>query len=232
MKRIVQVICIAALMALSAAANATLVSWKLQGHLIGAYGGPPDIGAGDPFTVLVNFNSAATLLSGQTVNGNTGVRYSYDASSLSFDIFAGTTCHPCHISASDPGSSGIIFVRDGFSLLPNAPQPIDGYTFNILDDAGVNYSVIMRGPILDLVNGTGLPENPDPRLASYGTPGFVSNFQVCFPVPDCTPLEIDGTIESVARVPEPHTIGLLGMGMLGLAARSRRRSSKAARQAR
>jgi hypothetical protein len=228
MKRIVQVICIAALLAVSAAANATLVTWRVQGHLTEADGGPPDFLVNNPFTLLINFDAAASLNGTQV--GDTGFRYSYNANSLSFDLFAGTTCNPCHRAATDPGSSGIIFLRDNFSLAPGFPAPIDGYTFAILD-GDFNFQVIMRGPILDIINGPGLTENPDPRLASYDTPGFSSVFQICRPTPNCSELEIFGQVESVSRVPEPHTLGLLGLGMLGLAATSRRKSRAASRQA-
>lgn len=142
------------------------------------------------------------------------------------NLFIGTTCtvsSPCHPAVSNPGATAYIFLRDGFSSLPGFPQPIDGYTFGILSAEGLNIQITMRGPILDLVNGPGLAESPDPRLASFGTPGVSPDFQICSPIPSCSAVEIAGTINSVARIREPHVLGLLGVGMLGLAVARRRK---------
>jgi hypothetical protein len=211
----------------SFSANATLVTWNLQGHLTTAFNIPSDLQLGTPFSIQLQFDTGAALL-GQAA-GDTGWRYRFDPSSLVFKLYSGTTCNPCRWATSDPGNVGTLFVRDNYSLAPGFPAPIDGFTFAITQPDNTLFQIIMRGPILDLINGPVLPANPDPHLASYQMPGFEALFLICGQAPACNEFAAGGAIESVSRVPEPTAPALLvlGAGALLLARRQRTRRAVA-----
>ena len=192
----------AALLVAPLAAHAATTTWEIQGHITASQGAAlASFQAGDPFRVLVNFDTAAAPFA--TIPQAPGTRYNYPASSLSFDIFVGSL-GPFHVTAgSRPEDSGYIFLRDNASF-PNLGDPaVDGYTFGLTsydpNDGGVfsNVQLLMRGPVLDIVNGPGLASTPDPRLASLPE----RTFQVCRSSADdfsCDMGELDGRIELVS----------------------------------
>ncbi len=187
-----------------------MVTWDFSGHLIVASGTgvPPDFSVGTPFHIFLSFDAAAAQIGALPGSGG-GMRYSYDPSSLSMDIFAGTTCHPCH-----PGGAGLIYMRDNYQDSSRGfPDPIDGYTFALLGSDGFDVQITARGPeFLDIINGPGLQENPDPRLAGLSGSQF---FAGCSN-DRCGNTDIEGHFDSITRVPEPAVPTLLGLGILGM----------------
>ena len=133
-----------------------------------------------------------------------GTRYNYPASSLSFDIFIGSL-GPFHAElGTGPNDSGSIILRDNASFPLLGDPALDGYSFSLTsfdpNDGGVFSSLllVMRGPVLDIVNGPELAETPDARLAALAD----AVFQVCRSSAanngSCDAGELDGTIDSVS----------------------------------
>ena len=191
------------LLGLPLAANAALTTWEIRGHITASQGA--ELAAfqpGDPFRILVNFDRAA--VPSATIPLPPGTRYNYPASSLSFDIFIGSL-GPFHADlGTGPNESGSIILRDNASFPNLGDPPVDGYSFGVTsfdpNDGGVFSSVllVMRGSILDIVNGPGLAETPDPRLASLADHAF----QVCRSTAanqgSCDAGLLDGAIDSVS----------------------------------
>lgn len=199
------------------AANAVPITWEFTGE-IDDVTGSPGVAIGDAFRVLVNFDTDAALERAQTGGRfDPGTRYEYDASGISFLV-------------SFPGLSdqSITPFGDGFDLLwlrDNSGDrsccefdEVDGLTFALLDSNGFGVSIVLRGSILDIVNGPGLPEDPDPRLVDLE----IARFQW---------LTVDGSafgdVATINRVsvPEPGTLGLLGIGLLGIGVARRRKET-------
>ena len=191
------------LLGLPLAANAALTTWEIRGHITASQGA--ELAAfqpGDPFRILVNFDRAA--VPSATIPLPPGTRYNYPASSLSFDIFIGSL-GPFHAErGTGPQDSGSIILRDNASFPPPDGPPVDGYGFSLTsfdpNDGGVfsGLLVVMRGSILDIVNGPVLAETPDPRLATLADHAF----QVCRSTAanqgSCDAGQLDGAIESVS----------------------------------
>lgn len=210
---------VAGLLTVPLSANANMVTWDFYGHLnfISGSGVPADFTVGTPFHIFLSFDAAATQT--QALPGlESGIRYRYDPSSLSMDIFAGTTCNPCQ-----PGGAGLIYMRDDYESSDRGfPIAIDGYTFQLTRNDGFAVQITARGPeFLDIINGPGLQEDPDPRLSGLSGSGF---FAGCPPqaTPQCGDVDIEGKFDSITRVPEPAMPALLGMGLIVLLAARRR----------
>ncbi|MGE5090132.1 MAG: hypothetical protein ACM3QY_13475 [Candidatus Levyibacteriota bacterium] len=177
-------------MLVACAAGAMPTAWEIKGHLTSVDSStslPSDFVVGAPFTVLLSFDTEGETYSTAQVGG--GYRYNYTGDTLAWRISLGTSCAPCAPTLA-PSGGGII-LRD------NAPDPtlgdtVDGYAFFGTTTDGNSLLAIMRGPILDIVNGPGLAAVPDPRLAGLET----SQFQYCDQGGvNCA----TGTIESVAN---------------------------------
>ncbi|HEV2220532.1 MAG TPA: hypothetical protein VGV08_08235 [Casimicrobiaceae bacterium] len=177
-------------LAASSGGGALQTAWEIKGHLTSLDPGssfPADFTVGAPFRILASFDTTGEAYSATSTAGG-GYRYLYTADTLAYQVFIGSTCTPCN-PVNDPTQSGII-VRD------NAPDPataqlVDGYTFFLGTADGTIVNLIMRGPVLDIVNGPGLAAVPDPRLAGLAT----SLMQICYSGGYYC---VNGAIESVA----------------------------------
>ena len=176
-----------AILAIPGAAHALQTTWEFKGHLTSLdpeWTVPADFTVDAPFRILVSFDTTGENYSTSTTGG--GSKYFYTANTLAYQVFIGTTCAPCEPD-NDPALSGII-VRDD-SPLPGTSQPLDGYSFFLYNTDGVVFSLIMRGPVSDIVHGPGLAAVPDSRLASLAT----HDMQICRSDGVCA----NGMIESV-----------------------------------
>lgn len=199
------------------AANAVPITWEFTGEF-DTVDGSPGVSVGDAFRVLVNFDSDASLVTTQTGGRfEPGTRYEYDASGLSF-----------HVSLLGLPEQSITPFGDGFDLLwlrdnsgdrscCESPE-VDGLTFALIDANGIGASIVLRGSILDIFSGPGLPTDPDPRLVDLE----IARFQW---------LGADGNafgdVASINRVAvaEPGTLALLGLGLFVIAQARRRKSA-------
>lgn len=223
MKAMIPGLLAVALLVGPATADAVVVTWDIRGSIDGVEGeGWPDFPAasvGDSFQVLFSFDTDATELRAD-VGGRfaPGARYQYDPASLSASVVIGSSA-PVEYRY-DPTLSSLIFMRDNAGDVASEGV-IDGFTFGIGIPIGSNGSlgIIMRGTVLDIVNGPGLPAVPDPRLADLE----ISRFQLF-----ADSSGILGEITSVrtaTSAPEPGTLALLGLGLAGLGMSRRRTAS-------
>lgn len=152
---------VAGLLAGPVAANAEPVIWELNGTVTNASGTLGDL-LDATFVVFMGFDTDAAIVRTDTGGRfDPGARYNYDPSSLYFDVsFAGGDFVRY---TADLSRGAFIIQRDNSgdlaAITGEGPQ-IDGYGFNT---GYVGFAA--RGPSpLDIVNGPGLPADPDPRL--------------------------------------------------------------------
>lgn len=210
--------CLLAGLATVQSAAAAVTIWEYEGTVVAVNENtgfdpfPADLVAGIPFRVKIEFDTAEAPSLVRSQGG--GTRYDYNGSpSLRFNIYLGTTCNPCV-----PDSPGNVIVRDNVpfpffgNTAPNNGPAYDGYTFGTTTSDGTQIQLNTRGPVLDIVGGGQLPQDPDPRLADLVT----SLFQVCVPNEGCldaditsikrrsfrTTWEVQGTIDAVGNSAE------------------------------
>ena len=186
-------------------AQADLVTWEFSGLI-----GDTDrlgVNIADAFSVQVNFDTDASLLTTRTGGRfDPGARYEYDPSGMSFVVNL-----PGLIDeVFTPGAGlNVLWLRDnsGDRAAGGEPTQVDGLSF-VLEGAGFLVQAgIFRGSILDIFDGPGLPSTPDPRLVDLE----ISSFFI-----STSDGAASGRISSVTSVPEPGTLALLGIGLLGM----------------
>ena len=194
-------------------ASADLVTWEFTGE-IDEVDGSPGTSIGDMFSILVSFDTDAALERAQTGGRfGDGTRYEYDASAISMLV-------------SLPGQADqlITLADDGFNLLwlrdnsadrsADEFDEVDGLTFALFDADGFGFSIVLRGSNLDIFNNGELPTDPDPGLVDFEIAAAQWSSEDGF---------AGGRISSIARVPEPGTLILLGAGLAGIGIGRRRK---------
>jgi hypothetical protein len=207
---------------LSAAVHASPVTWDFTGHIVAVQDG--SIPLGTPLEIFLRFDNDAAFL-----NQNVPGRYVYASNSIGMDVWLdGTFIRTFNF---DPAYGGTLFVRNDSlffdpSLAP-VPVPVDGLTFGLKEDDGdggmVSLQFVMRGTDTSVLGSGQIPTLPPPGLLDLQA----HNFQICDSSGNnpgsCDMFQLDVALDSVSAVPEPGTVMLCGIAVLGLA-RMRRRS--------
>ena len=149
-------------------ANATPVTWVASGRVDQLTYSPTDspfplANVGDLFQVTVRFDSNAALIGTDTGDRfEPGTRYRYNGDSVVLSARVGESA--VVVFDAHDLSFGVLDVLDDTSYIAGVPW--DGYRIGRFDPASLaNAVLLVRGPILDVVHGPGLPTIPDPRLA-------------------------------------------------------------------
>lgn len=220
---------IAGLALMPTVALALPVTWELRGTLHTAQGSDlsPLITPTSPFAFRVQFDTDLPPASNPLACGGGGAgstcRYTGGLVPRFVDLRVGGLSEP-EFTADQ--ASNLILIRND---APSSAGPVDGISFgtrrSFADGEFINFLVIFRGPQrLDVVtDATRLPGDPPSGLLDLGE----RTFEVCHssaqPGDDCDLTLVRGTVDSVSRVPEPATAGLLALALGALGASRRRR---------
>jgi hypothetical protein len=187
-------------------------TWEVQGT-IDSVRNSAELGAllqpGERFRILVDFDTQ-TVQTRDPRFFSPGTRYDHSARTLSYRIYVGDDGPFDQSFDVSPGAGGGIIVRDD-AANPSA-EVVDGFSFGLLtldtvDEADPSQGrffsdvgLVIRGPVLDIVDGEGIAAVPDTRLGSAAM--SVRMFQVCRWRENESPAgcpfgEVLGTIDSV-----------------------------------
>ena len=208
-------------------ASAEIVTWINRGVIeeVGAQVPPAFAGVavGDEFELRVTFDTQAPLWA--TLPFPPGSLYVHDYSSVRMSLTVGAV-GPIALAPTAPGSNNpyfgsALYVRDDSGDLASSgyPPALDGISLGLEYASGEGIAVIFRGDVLDLVNGPGLPTNPDRRLTDL-LDSFLSVRR--FDATGTDPLFVEthflGRVRSVEAAPgtppvvTPNISGTLGNG--------------------
>ena len=157
------------------ALHTSRVSWGVYGTITEVHDDVPapfaGIQVGDKFEVEVTFDTDATLFG--TLSFPPGELHYYDPSSIVMTVRIGAL-DPVTIPWTGPGSGNpfygnALYVRDASGDQAPQGEPVaqDGYSFGLEFGDGLGIAVLLRGSILDVVNGPELPAAPDPRILDW-----------------------------------------------------------------
>jgi hypothetical protein len=187
----------------------TTIAASVQG---GGSPWPAGFAVGNPLTVSVTFDSGATVNATRNDgNGNPTV-YDYDPSSLSFTLTAGAFTETQSFVTFH---SGLMRVRDDALDPDGHGDLVDGITFQIVD-GDETWTLFLRGPTLDLINGHALPTAQDSRWANQR----LAFFQICRFSPTADGCDLGNLDANV--IPEPGSLALIATALAGLGVRRRR----------
>ena len=182
MKTNIQGLLAVVVFALPMVASATVVTWELRGSITGFSGQLPaeyaGAAVGDSFQILFSFDTDAALIrTDQGGRFDPGARYVYDPSSMSATVAVGNG-GPVDYAVSDPDpANSLLYMRDDSGdLLGVLGYLVDGFSIGIGSISGEVFNLVLRGSVLDIIDGPALPAVPDPRLADLEDSGFAVRF--------------------------------------------------------
>ncbi len=242
MKSRVLGVALAALVATPLAARAAELpaAWTLSGKLTETTGNdlPDFINVGDPFSFTINFNSLAPVTNPAACgNGGPGTRCNHNGDPL-LQITNWFIDGVDLGSFAEDGETGsivkTIIVRND-APFGNPAVPVDGYSFAIsvtygngaIGDDQDDFLIVFRGPQnLDVVtDARELALTPpaglfdlESRLINICSGRLIENpnGSTLPPANNCEYAFVVGQFESTGSVPEPGSLALLGVGLLGL----------------
>lgn len=231
-RRVIRQLALLAGLAIAASTSqAGVVSWLMQGTITTAVG--PDLPGGvdpnDSFSFVLNFDPSTPVSNpAACLTGGIGTRcFHAGSTSLSFTNIVIDGIGFGSFTANPANDTNVI-VRNNFNQVNEGI--VDGYSFTANDTYADNQQVthvtamsaIFRGPEdLGLVtDGRLLPSTPPANLLALTN----HLWQVCDTVAvSCDRFLLQGSITSIAAVPEPGTWALAALGLAVMVGSTRRR---------